>query len=174
MLYYGDFFSNIAAMQKSNHQLFFEAYSDIKELSNSDASLLTLAQSATSLAYAPYSKFKVGAAARLSNGETLKGSNQENASFPAGICAERVLLSACSSLFSGVPIEAIAISYLNDQDKSNRPIAPCGICRQSLLEYENFLKHPIRLILGGFEGKIIVIPKASDLLPFAFTNDDLF
>lgn len=160
-------------MQQSHHQVYFEEYLDISALSSSDALLLELAKSATSLAYAPYSKFKVGAAARLKNGETIKGSNQENASSPAGICAERVLLSTCSSLFSGIPIEAIAISYLNDDTKSNRPIAPCGICRQSILEYENLLKHPIRLILGGFEGKIIIIPKASELLPFAFTNEDL-
>ena len=160
-------------MQQSHHQVYFEEYLDISALSSSDALLLELAKSATSLAYAPYSKFKVGAAARLKNGETIKGSNQENASSPAGICAERVLLSTCSSLFSGIPIEAIAISYLNDGTKSNRPIAPCGICRQSILEYENLLKHPIRLILGGFEGKIIIIPKASELLPFAFTNEDL-
>ena len=109
----------------------------------------------------------------MANGEIVAGSNQENASFPVGLCAERVLLASASSLYPKVPISVIAISYNSEQGKSDHPVAPCGICRQSLQEFEGRLKHPIRLILGGMEGKVFIIPKASTLLPLAFTGGEL-
>ena len=157
------------------HQLLvaFEVFNDSAELSAQDGDLLKAAWAATELSYAPYSKFRVGAAARLSNGNIVKGSNQENASFPAGLCAERVLLSICSSLYPGMAIIDLAISYQYELGSSNQPISPCGVCRQSLSEYEGITKHPIRLILGGMEGKVFVIEKASSLLPLAFTSADL-
>ena len=96
-----------------------------------------------------------------------------DASFPVGLCAERVLLASASSLYPKVPIESLAISYQAGSGDSDHPISPCGICRQSLQEYEMRVKHPIRLILGGMEGKVYVIPKASSLLPLAFTSDEL-
>src|SRR5580658_130133 len=139
---------------KKELRLFYEEYGSDKELAADDAALLAAARAATIHAYAPYSHFRVGAAARLVNGKIVTGTNQENASFPAGICAERVLLSAVSSLYPDVQIESIAVSYLNEQGQSNRPISPCGICRQSLQEYENRMERSIRLILGGAEGKI--------------------
>lgn len=157
------------------HQLLFsyDEYPDVTALTESDAALLEAARSATKLAHAPYSRFLVGAAARLSNGIVLKGSNQENASSPAGLCAERVLMSVCSTLYPGMPVIDMAISYYNELGKSDSPITPCGICRQSLLEYETIVHHPIRLILGGYEGKVYVIGKANDLLPIAFTSSDM-
>lgn len=161
-------------MQEQQLSLNFTTYNDSSELLEADAELLNEAKLATALAYAPYSKFKVGAAARLSNGVILKGSNQENASFPAGICAERVLLSICASLYPKMAIVDMAISYQNEIGKSDRPISPCGVCRQSLLEYQEICQHSIRLILGGKEGKIFIIEKASSLLPLAFTSADLF
>jgi len=151
----------------------FDVYDSLEQLSAEDAALLREAQKATGISYSPYSHFRVGAAALLSNEKIVLGSNQENASYPVGICAERVLLSAASSVYPGVPIKTIAISYLNEQGKSDRPISPCGICRQSLVEYETIFKHPIRLILGGMEGKIFVIPQASSLLPFGFSGEDM-
>lgn len=159
-----------------NHQkisIEFDVYDSIEQLPAEDAALLREAQKATGISYSPYSHFRVGAAARLLNEKIVLGSNQENASYPVGICAERVLLSAASSVYPGVPIKTIAISYLNEQGKSDRPISPCGICRQSLVEYETILKHPIRLVLGGMEGKIFVIPQASSLLPFGFSGEDM-
>jgi cytidine deaminase len=84
-----------------------------------------------------------------------------------------VLLSAASSLFPNIAINTIAITYQNETGESNHPISPCGLCRQSLLEYENRQQSAIRLILGGAEGKIFVIEKASSLLPLAFTGDEL-
>lgn len=160
-------------MQQHQIQVPFDEYEESNSLNQQDAALLEAAREAISLSYAPYSKFQVGAAARLSNGVILKGSNQENASFPAGLCAERVLLSICSSLYPGIAVIDMAISYNNQLGASNRPISPCGVCRQSLSEYETLLNHPIRLILGGSTGKVLVIEKASDLLPLAFTSTDM-
>jgi cytidine deaminase len=151
----------------------FESYHSIDELEKADADLLRAAQSSINIAYAPYSDFKVGAMALLENGKTVAGSNQENASYPVGICAERVLLSAVSSVYPGVAIKAIAISYHNNKGQSNKPITPCGICRQSLAETENRFQQPIRLILAGETGKIWIIPRASMLLPFGFSGEDM-
>src|SRR3954449_7557646 len=133
-------------MRKEDYSFTFEVYDSIDELHEDDAWLLSEAREVTQHAYAPYSHFRVGAIARLSNGEVVAGSNQENASFPVGLCAERVLLASAASLFPRVPIDTIAISYDNEKGESNHPISPCGICRQSLLEYETKLKHPIRVI----------------------------
>jgi cytidine deaminase len=160
-------------MIRQDYHFEFEVYDSIDELTEEDAWLLDEARETTQKAYAPYSKFKVGAAAKLVNGEVVHGSNQENASYPVGICAERVLISAASSLYPKVAIETLAISYNNTNGESNQPITPCGLCRQSLKEYETRTGHPIRLILGGMHGKIYVIPNADFLLPLSFTGEDL-
>ena len=148
-------------------------YDSIDELNSEDAMLLSEARKVTQFAYAPYSNFKVGAFAKLENGKTVSGTNQENASFPAGICAERTLLSAASSLFPGVGVDTIAISYNNLNGKSDRPVSPCGICRQSLVEFQDRTKKQIRIMLSGMEGKIQVIENAKDLLPLVFGADDM-
>ena len=124
-------------------------------------------------AYAPYSHFNVGAAALLTDGKIVTGTNQENASYPVGICAERVLLSAVASQYNNAAIETIAISYNNLNGASKHPISPCGICRQSLAEYEERTRQPIRLILSGLEGEVYVIEKAQYLLPLSFNADDM-
>lgn len=160
-------------MHKSDYSFSFEVYETIDELPPKDASLLAAARKITEHAYAPYSRFHVGVFASLTNGETVTGSNQENASFPIGLCAERVMLAAAASLFPKVPIETIAVSYHNQNGASSGPISPCGICRQSLLEYEAMHSHPIRIILSGLTGKVYIIDRASRLLPLSFTADDL-
>jgi cytidine deaminase len=160
-------------MEQQKYSFAFDVYDSASELDAADAALLQQAQEATRIAHAPYSRFYVGAAARLTNGKTIVGSNQENASYSVTICAERVLLSAASSVYPGVPIETMAISYSGEHVNSSRPISPCGVCRQAIAEYEKHLQHPIRLILGGFKGKIFVIPEATSLLPFVFTEEDL-
>jgi cytidine deaminase len=106
----------------------------------------------------------------LENGEIIKGSNQENASYPIGICAERVLLSTASTIQSKVPIITMAITYHNERGGNNIPIAPCGMCRQAIAEYESIVNKSMRLILGGATGEIYVIEKAADLLPFGFSG----
>lgn len=160
-------------MKEESYQFKFFVYDSIDELTSEDAWLLREAQEVTEQAYAPYSNFHVGAVAKLTNGEMVAGSNQENASFPVGLCAERVVLASISSLYPNTPVESIAISYQSETVSSNHPIAPCGICRQSLQEYETRVGHPIRLILGGMEGKVLIIPSAGMLLPFSFTNEDM-
>jgi cytidine deaminase len=162
-------------MNKEAYNFSFQVYNNSEELTAADAALVAQAREVTKNAYAPYSHFHVGAVAKLANGETVTGTNQENASFPVGICAERVLLSTASSLFPNVAIDTLAISYHNHNEKgeSNHPISPCGICRQTLAEYEERVKQPIRLLLTGMEGKVIAIEKASDLLPLSFGSTDL-
>ena len=160
-------------MKKEDYQFSFEVYDTIDELSESDASLLNKAREATKNSYAPYSHFKVGAIARLDNGQIVAGSNQENASFPIGLCAERVLLASAASLFPKVPVHTIAISYNNENGESDHPVSPCGICRQSLLEHETNAKHPVRIILGGLKGKVYIIERAAMLLPLSFTAEEL-
>lgn len=151
----------------------YEEFRDSSELQEKDQWLLNEARAVTEQAYAPYSNFHVGAVAILENGEIVAGTNQENASYPVGICAERVLLGNAATLYPKVKIETIAISYNSEEVKSDHPISPCGMCRQALLEYETRMKNPIRLILGGMEGKVQVIRSAKLLLPFAFTSDEL-
>jgi cytidine deaminase len=153
--------------------LHYAEYASDKALSAADGELLQAAREATVNAYAPYSHFRVGAAARLVNGVVITGTNQENASFPAGICAERTLLSVAGAQYPGVAIETLAISYHNENGVSDRPISPCGICRQSLQEFEQRTGRPIRVILGGETGSVIVLERSGLLLPFAFSADEL-
>ncbi|MEO6327442.1 MAG: cytidine deaminase [Ginsengibacter sp.] len=160
-------------MKKSEHILSVAEYDSIEDLNENDAWLLNEARAITQFAYAPYSNFNVGAIAKLINGEIVSGTNQENASYPAGICAERVLLSSAASQNPGIAIETIAISYNNSKGKSNVPISPCGICRQSLAEHQQRFQKPVRLILSGREGKVFIIEDATQLLPLAFGADYL-
>jgi len=160
-------------MQENKYEFNYKVYNTIDELPEEHRWLLNEAREITAQAYAPYSNFQVGAVARLANGEIVAGSNQENASFPVGLCAERVLLASASSLFPKIPVVTMAISYKSDHVKSDHPISPCGICRQSLQEYEGRVSHPIQLILGGMSGPVYVIDSASRLLPLAFTSEEL-
>ncbi len=149
-----------------------------KELDSDDelpaqlAELLVQAKIAIATAYAPYSNFKVGAAALLENGMIITGSNQENASTPAGICAERITLSAASAMHPNIAIIAVAISAKASNQVIASPVAPCGICRQTILEYEQRFRRDIEIILQGEEGKIFRISSVKNLLPLHFGRDD--
>ena len=160
-------------MNKEKYQFSYEVYNSASELNVPDALLVKEAREITAAAYAPYSKFNVGAVARLVNGELVAGTNQENASYPVGICAERVLLASAATIHPNIAIDTMAISYNNTTGKSDHPISPCGMCRQSLVEYEERMNQPIRLILCGMEGKVIVVEKANSLLPLSFGSIDL-
>jgi cytidine deaminase len=161
-------------MQTIELRFQIDIYDSIDHLDPQDAMLLREAGRAAGHAYAPYSHFRVGAAARLANGSVVMGNNQENASFPAGLCAERVMLATISSTHPGVAIDTIAITSLKPNgDPGDHPISPCGICRQSLQEYQYQTKKNIRLVLGGPKGKIYVLPDSGILLPLAFTGTDL-
>lgn len=151
----------------------FEVYDSINDLNKDDETLLLQAIAATELSYAPYSKFHVGAAARLANGQIVRGSNQENASYPVALCAERGLLATVAALHPGIAVTEMAVSYKNETGESDHPISPCGMCRQALVEVEGRFKQPMKIILGGQRGKVFVIHTASQLLPFSFTSTDM-
>ncbi len=151
----------------------YEEFAAKEDLAIEDIELLNAAYDAVETAFAPYSKFKVGAAARLSNGQIIIGSNQESASYPVGICAERTLLNSIGSQYPNETIKAMAISYTPNGVASDHPLSPCGMCRQSLLDYELRYKAPIRLILAGKTGNVLVMPSASKMLPFGFTGSIL-
>jgi cytidine deaminase len=151
----------------------YEVFDSIESLPAADKFLLEKARAVTKIAYAPYSHFLVGASALLQNGEVVQGANQENASFPVGICAERTLLASAAMLHTDIPVETMAIAYHNLNGTSDVPVSPCGMCRQALAEYEDRTGQSIRLILSGMEGKIFIIPQASLLLPLSFKGDVL-
>lgn len=129
------------------------------------------ASDAAEKAYAPYSNFLVGAALRLKDGSVVTGNNQENASFPAGICAERTALHAAMSQTPGGVVDSIAVVV--PQVKGDMPISPCGICRQALLEQETRQGSPMRVLLGTSEGTVIELASAADLLPLHFDRSQL-
>ena len=124
-------------------------------------------------AYAPYSKFHVGAALLLDNGEIVLGNNQENAAYPSGMCAERVAIWQAGSLFPGVKIKKLAISASSTITKVDKPIGPCGACRQTLSEYEINQKEPFPVIFMGEVGEIVKTPSLLSLLPFSFDSSYL-
>ena len=160
-------------MKTTEYRFSYEVYDSIDELAANDAQLLNRALEMTKNAWAPYSRFRVGAAARMLNGEIVTGANQENASYPSGICAESVLLATAGATWPGEPIDTLAVSYEGDSIPNDHPISPCGICRQRLQEFETRTQRPIRLILGGKTGKIYIIPDANLLMPLAFTAHEL-
>ncbi len=145
---------------------------DEQDLPVADKELLEKAAEMAGTAYAPYSHFKVGAALRLRNGTVVCGSNQENAAYPSGLCAERVAVFSAAANYPDQPIEALAITAIASKP-IDHPVAPCGACRQSILEYEHKFKQPIRLILRGSSGKIAVFDGIERLLPFQFNGDEL-
>ena len=165
--------NQISVMEVKDIHFKIAVYKSSDELEKFDGSLLASARDAIQFAYAPYSNFFVGAAALLANGKILTGTNQENASYPVGICAERVLLSAIASLYPGEPIQTMAITYSNSNGESNKPISPCGMCRQALVEHEHRTKMPFRIILSGMSGEVFVIENARQLLPLSFTANDM-
>ncbi|MDR3339463.1 MAG: cytidine deaminase [Candidatus Symbiothrix sp.] len=138
-----------------------------EELNLEEKNLIDRAKEATSRAYAPYSKFSVGAAALLQNGEIVTGNNQENVAFPSGLCAERTTLFYANSQYPDQAVLSLAIAAYTEGDFLARPISPCGACRQVILETETRYRHPIRILLYGKE-EIYVIEGVHNLLPLAF------
>ena len=137
------------------------------ELLPAYADLLQQAVAAAHNAYAPYSRFQVGAAVLLENGEVVCGANQENAAYPAGLCAERVALFYANARYPNVPVKAIAISSSCGGQVNDEPVYPCGDCRQALLEAEMRYGKPVHVIMGGAK-KIKMVAGPRDLLPLSF------
>lgn len=147
----------------------YQEFRTTTELLTEDQELVSAAKSAASNAYAPYSHFYVGAALRLSSGKIIRGSNVENAAFPAGICAERSALSWALTNHPGDHPAALAVTALKKDGSIAANISPCGICRQVITEEEKKRGIKIRIILAGLDA-IHVINSGSDLLPLQFCN----
>lgn len=139
------------------------------ELSHEDQTLLKYAIDATKNAYAPYSNFSVGVALELANKEIITGSNQENAAYPSGLCAERVAMNYASHSFPGIAINVMVITAFTNRKMIGKPVPPCGACRQVIAEYVNRTKTSFRIILTGQE-ECIIIDDVMHLLPFYFTK----
>ena len=148
-------------------------FKQLIELPAADVALKQAAKNALPNSYSPYSGFKVGAAVLLANGEVLTGTNQENASFPVGICAEGTVLSAVSALHPGVAVKKLAVTVKSSNHVVNHPVSPCGICRQRILEYELRFNSDIEILMMGEEGEIYTVASIKDLLPLHFSKSDL-
>lgn len=144
-------------------------YESLNELPKDILNLLEKATTIRKNAYAPYSKFKVGAAISLDNGEIVLGTNQENAAFPSGLCAERVALFQASSLYPEAKITKMVITASETNEKSI-PIPPCGSCRQSIAEYEIKQESNIEIYFMGEMGKIYKSDSLENLLPLIFNK----
>lgn len=142
------------------------------ELNAEDRELVELAKEATKNSYSPYSQFKVGAALRLADGTIVTGSNQENASYPLGLCAERTAIFHAQHMHPDQPIKALAIAAFANGHFYPEPISPCGACRQVMLEVEDRYKQPMRVLLYG-SGGTHVLNSVKALLPFQFISDSL-
>jgi len=142
------------------------------ELNEADRSLMKTAMEATARSYAPYSHFSVGAAALLENGVVVTGSNQENAAYPSGLCAERTTLFYANSQYPDQAVKTLAIAARTEQDFLDTPIPPCGACRQVLLETEKRFGKPMRILLYS-KSDIYIMEGVSALLPLSFDGDYL-
>lgn len=159
-------------MENRTIKIEVQTTSDIKELNQDEQTLIRQAQDAAQRAYAPYSKFNVGACLLLDNGEMVEGNNQENASYPCGCCAERTALFFANSKYPNVAVKAIAIAAYNENGQLDEPITPCGICRQALLESEIRNNKPIKVIMNG-KNRTNAVGCVSDLLPLSFDKNQL-
>ena len=140
------------------------------ELSSQDQSLMQDAIKARHKAYAPYSNFTVGCALILENGVVVTGNNQENAAYPSGMCAERVAIWKASSDYPGVKVKQLVITASSSNSTVDRPVGPCGACRQTLSEYEINQKEPIEIYFMGEVGKVVKTASLLSLLPFSFDS----
>ncbi len=145
-----------------------EVYTSASDLKKADSELLQKAQKAVESAYAPYSNFYVGAAVLLENGKIILGNNQENAAYPSGLCAERVAIFHASASYPNIPVKAIAIACKAKGLLVNKPISPCGSCRQAISEYENRFSQKIRMIMSGETGEVYISESIENLLPLMF------
>lgn len=143
------------------------------ELSAEEQQLVEAAKKATTRSYAPYSHFHVGAAALLDNGEIISGTNQENAAYPSGMCAERTTLFYANSQHPQQAVKALAIAARTSEGHwTETPISPCGACRQVMTETENRYEKPMKVLLCSAQ-EVFVIESAKDLLPVSFGSEDL-
>jgi len=146
----------------------FSVFESVQELPNDIQNLMAQAVEVRKNAYAPYSKFRVGAALLLDNGKIVLGSNQENAAYPSGLCAERVAVFQAGSIYPEAKILKMAITAASDTNQTTAPIPPCGSCRQSIAEYEIKQETPIEIYFMGEIGAVYKSDSLKNLLPFMF------
>jgi len=154
----------------TTHLLVFET---LQELPTEIQDLMAQAIAIRKTAYAPYSKFRVGAALLLDNGKVVLGSNQENAAYPSGLCAERVAIFHAGAVYPEAKIVKMAITAASDTNTTTAPIPPCGACRQSISEYEFKQENPIEIYFMGETGSIYKSDSLKNLLPFTFDKNFL-
>ena len=155
-------------MTEHTHAFTYRLYASPAELHADDRALLERAVAACQDSYSPYSDFKVGAALRLANGKVFAGSNFENASYPLCLCAERIALGAAHAVHPDVPVLEMAVTAISPSAPIDRPVPPCGACRQVLAEVERRHDQPIRLWLRGQTGPVAMLEATQLLLPFGF------
>lgn len=160
-------------MKKEKILTEFEVYDGVEELPEAVQTLMQEAKRARLKAYAPYSNFLVGAAISLENGVIVTGNNQENASYPSGLCAERTAIYAAGANYPGVKIRSIALTAGPRNVKNTLPVPPCGACRQAIAEYEQKQNHPIEIYFMAQEGKVCKVSSLLHLLPLAFDRNFL-
>jgi cytidine deaminase len=160
-------------MKEINITTRFSAFENIEELPNDVQLLMHEAVVVRKNAYAPYSKFRVGVALLLDNGKVVLGSNQENAAYPSGLCAERVAIFQAGAVYPKAKIIKMAISAASDNNTTAAPIPPCGACRQSIAEYEYKQELPIAIYFMGEIGAIYKSDSLKNLLPFMFDKNFL-
>ncbi|GIQ59397.1 cytidine deaminase [Flavobacterium collinsii] len=146
----------------------FNIYNNLEELPIDIQDLMRQAIEVRKNAYAPYSQFRVGAALLLDNGKIVIGSNQENAAYPSGLCAERVAIYHAGSVYPEAKILKIVITAASDTNQTTAPIPPCGSCRQSIAEYEIKQDTPIEIYFMGEIGEVYKSASLKNLLPFMF------
>lgn len=145
----------------------------LEDLDPESKYLVHKAKEAAQHAYAPYSKFLVGAAALLDDGKVVTGTNQENAAYPSGMCAERVVLFVIASQFPEQKIVRLAVVAKRKHHKDILPATSCGQCRQVMLEFEERQNEPFKIVMLGADNRWIVAPSAESLLPFSFSKSNL-
>ena len=160
-------------MKKIEINTSFTAFESVSALPQDVQSLMQKAIEIRKNAYAPYSKFRVGAALLLDNGKIVLGSNQENAAYPSGLCAERVAIFQAGSIYPNVKIITIAITAASDTNPTTTPIPPCGACRQSIAEYEFKQQIPIEIYFMGETGAVYKSKSIGNLLPLSFDKTSL-
>jgi cytidine deaminase len=151
----------------------FKVFENLSQLPEDIQTLMNEAVAIRKKAYAPYSHFRVGAALLLDNGKIVLGSNQENAAYPSGLCAERVAIYQAGAVFPEAKIVTIAITAASDSNPTLSPIPPCGACRQSIAEYEFKQDTPIEIYFMGEKGEIYKSNSINNLLPLSFNSTSL-
>ena len=154
--------------QQVTKSIHYEFHDDFSDLTGDQVNLIKAAEEASSLAYAPYSDFYVGCAVLLNDGTVVTASNKENASFPAGICAERNALNFVSDHHSGKLILKLAVVAKPNRFQMDEPAAPCGICRQVICETEKLQDSSIEIIMASTSGKVLIVSDSESILPFHF------